>query len=65
VTRHAGGTVVRKSIWRRLEERVFDWLRTPSKRAPSDKTHGWVLIFLPALLVLLTLGILIWTHASL
>jgi hypothetical protein len=63
--REPGGTVVRKSVWRRLEERFFDWLRTPSNHAPSDKMYGWVLIFLPVVLVLLTLGIVIWTHASL
>ncbi len=58
-------TVLRKSIWRRLEEAFFDWLRTPSKRAPSDKDRSWIVIFVPVILVLLTLGILIWTHASL
>jgi hypothetical protein len=59
--RKPGGTVVRKRVWRRLEEAFFDWLRTPGKRAPSDKDQSWVVIFVPVVLVLLTLGILIWT----
>jgi hypothetical protein len=60
----SGGTVVRKNAWRRLEESFFDWLRTPAKRAPSDKDRSWVALFVPLVLVLFTLAILIWTFLT-
>ena len=58
------GTVVRKNAWRRFEETFFDRLRTPAKRAPSDKDRSWLVIFVPLGLVLFTLAILIWTFSG-
>jgi hypothetical protein len=58
------GTALRKNAWRRLEESFFDWLRAPSKRAPSDLDRSWVVLFVPLGLVLFTLAILIWTFLT-
>ena len=49
------GTVVRKSVVRRAKEAFWDWLRAPTKRAPSDRDRSWIVALLPLLLVAITL----------